>query len=116
MRRLGYEYDSFETRVQAKPGDVLFFVGGTFVHGSVGVRRDEPDRYVTFAQFWPRAQPVYAPVPTVPIIPNYSVRQQLPDVVEWIPSSDASSDDSSSVSVPGGVLNTGRKRKKLRLR
>ena len=109
VRRLGYECDSFETRVQAKPGDVLFFVGGTFVHGSVGVRRDEPDRYVTFAQFWPRAQPVYVPVPEVPVNPHISVRQQLPDVLEWMSSSDVASDDRSSV-------NLGRQRKKLRLR
>lgn len=53
--RLGSELSSYETYVPANVGDVLFFVGGDFVHGSVGVAANDPTRYVAYAQFWPTA-------------------------------------------------------------
>ena len=55
ITRLGTECGSFETCIPANIGDVLFFVGGDFVHGSVPVREHDPTRYVAYAQFWPSA-------------------------------------------------------------
>jgi hypothetical protein len=37
--------------VPAQIGDVLFFKGGDFVHGSVAIKNDEPARYAAYAQF-----------------------------------------------------------------
>ena len=53
IKRLGEEVGSFEKIVPSKVGDVLFFVGGDFVHGSVAINTDEPSRYAAYAQFWP---------------------------------------------------------------
>ena len=53
IMRLGSEFSSYETFVPANVGDVVFFIGGDFVHGSVAVRAKDPTRYVAYAQFWP---------------------------------------------------------------
>ena len=53
LERLRDEYESVATYVPAKPGDVLVFEGGSFVHGSVEIKMGEPTRYAAYAQFWP---------------------------------------------------------------
>ena len=53
LKRLRDEYESVATAVPAKPGDVLVFEGGSFVHGSVEIKMGEPTRYAAYAQFWP---------------------------------------------------------------
>ena len=53
LNRLKDEFQSEATEVPAKPGDVLVFEGGSFVHGSVEIKMGQPTRYVAYAQFWP---------------------------------------------------------------
>ena len=53
LNRLKDEFQSEATEVPAKPGDVLIFEGGSFVHGSVEIKMGQPTRYVAYAQFWP---------------------------------------------------------------